>query len=382
MPAGARLPLRWSENENVTWKTSIPGEGWSSPVVEGGRIWLTTSLDDGRKLVALAIDLDTGAIVHRQRVFEVPEPQPKNALNSYASPTVAFEEGRAYVHFGTYGTACLDSESGDVVWQRDDLHCDHMQGPGSSPILWRGLLIFHMDGGDVQFVIALDKDTGETRWRTDRSPTLADLDPDLRKAYSTPILIEREGRELLVSTGARETTFYDPETGTARYLVEHGGFSQSSRPVAGGGLVFLNTGYNRAQLVAVRATADAGEIVWRNRRGVPTMPSILYVDGRIYMIQNEGHLSVLDASTGERQWFQRLAAAHCASPIYVDDGEGGRIYAFDREGGTVVFRPGDSFEVLAENQLDDGFMASPAAVGDALILRTETALYRIEESAE
>lgn len=380
VPAGARLPLRWSEDENIAWKTPIPGEGWSSPVIEGGRVWLTTPNDGGRELVAVALDLESGVVLHERVLFEVDQPQPKNDLNSYASPSAAVEDGRAYVHFGTYGTACLDGPSGEVVWTRTDLHCDHMQGPGSSPILWQDLVIVHMDGGDVQFVIALDKGTGETRWRTDRSPTLAELDPDLRKAYSTPILIERDGRELLVSTGARETTFYRPDSGAVEYVVEHGGFSQSSRPVEGGGLVFLNTGYNRAQLVAVRATAAAGEIVWRNRRGVPTIPSVLYVDGQVYMIQNEGHLSVLDAKTGERQWFQRLAAAHCASPIYAPDGEGGRIYAFDREGGAVVFRPGDAFERLAENRLDEGCMASPAVVGDALIVRTRQAVYRIEAS--
>ncbi|MDP6423507.1 MAG: PQQ-binding-like beta-propeller repeat protein, partial [Planctomycetota bacterium] len=281
--------------------------------------------------------------------------------------------------FGTYGTACLDTNNGETIWERRDIHCDHMEGPGSSPVLWRDLLIVHMDGGDVQYVIALDKKTGKTRWKRPRSTRFRENHiADQRKAYSTPIVIDVAGNPTLISSGAVETAAYDPATGKEVWKVRTGGFSMSSRPVAGNGLVFLNSGFMRPQLFAVRpggsgdVTDDA--IVWSYKRNVPTMPSPLFVDGHVYMVNDSGIASCLDAKTGERVWHKRIDGRHCASPIYA----AGRLYFFDRDGGTTVLAAGKEPKELAVNRLDDGFMASAAVVGDAFILRTRTHLYRVE----
>ena len=377
--AAARVPLKWSESNNVRWKTKLTGEGWSSPVVWDDRIWLTTATERGKRLHVVAVDAQTGEELHERVLFEVERPEHKNALNSYASPSPTVEAGRVYVHFGTYGTACLDTESFATLWQRRDLNCDHMEGPGSSPILYQGLLIFNVDGGDVQYVIALDRQTGKTQWRTDRSVDLTKWPPDLRKAYSTPILAEVDGSLCLVSSGAQATMAYDPLTGKELWRVRYAGYSMASRPLADDGLLFLTTGFTRARMIAVQAAGEGDvtddNIVWSYRHNVPKMSSPLVVRGRVYMVDDSGIATCLAAESGENLWRQRIGGEHCASPICVGD----RIYFFDRDGRTVVLGVADKFQKLATNQLADGFMASPAVVGEAFILRTKTHLYRIEE---
>ena len=150
--AGRGLPVTWSETENVAWKTAIPERGWSSPVIWHQQIWLTTATPDGTAMFAVCVDRETGKIVHQIKVFDTPNPEHIAVVNSYASPTPAIEAGRVYAHFGTYGTACLDTATGQIVWTRRDLNCDHHEGPGSSPILFENLLIVHVDGRDVQYV--------------------------------------------------------------------------------------------------------------------------------------------------------------------------------------------------------------------------------------
>ncbi len=374
----AELPLNWSEKENVRWKTAIRGEGWSSPVVGENRVWLTTATDRGKKLHAVAVDLQTGEVVHERVVFSVPKPKHKNRLNSFASPSPVLEAGRVYLHFGTHGTACLDTRTAKTLWQRRDIECDHMEGAGSSPVLYKGLLVFNVDGGDVQYVIALDKKTGKTKWLTERTVDFSKLAPDLRKAYSTPIIIQVEGEDRLISSGARATMAYDPLTGKELWKMRHIGFSMSSRPLHANGVLYLNTGYMRPRLLAVDVSGEGdvteAALLWSYRRGVPTMPSGLLVEGRYYMVSDTGIASCVDLESGERVWYQRLNGEYSASPVCT----GGRIYFFDRDGRTQVIAPGGEFKRLASNQLEGGFMSSPAVAGSALILRSKTHLYRVE----
>ena len=376
--AKAAVPLTWGEQQNVTWKCQVLGSGWSSPVVEGGKVWLTTATDRGKKLHVVAVDVATGKTLHEQVVFENDKPEKKNALNSYASPSPVIEPGRVYVHFGTYGTACFDTETFEQVWQRRDLNCDHMEGPGSSPMLFEGLLIFNVDGGDVQYVVALDKATGETKWRTDRSIKLAGFAPDYRKAYSTPIVIEVDGKPQLISSGAQGSYAYDPHTGEELWRVRYKGFSMASRPMAGNGMVFLTTGFMRARMLAVKVPAvdDVTDthVVWDYSRNVPKMSSPVLAGDRVFMIDDGGFATCLDHQTGEALWRKRVGGEHCASPLCIGD----RIYFFDREGKTVVIERADVYKELASNQLEAGFMATPAVVGDAFVMRTRTHLYRIE----
>ena len=372
------LPVTWSETEHVRWKTAIHGRGWSSPVVWGNQAWMTTASDDGRQRFAVAVDVRSGQVVHDVRVFEVETPEAIQALNSYASPTPVIEEGRVWVHFGSVGTACLDTASGKILWTRRDLNCDHFRGAGSSPILFGRLLILHFDGIDVQYLAALDKTSGQTVWRTDRSTDFAGADGDLRKAYSTPLTAEVGGRTLLLSPGAKAAMAYLPETGKEVWKIRYGGFSNTSRPLFGGGLAFLNTGFGKPELWAVRPDGEGDvtdtHVVWRLNKSVPAKPSPLLIGELIYMVDDRGVASCVEAKTGDVVWHERIGGEHSASPIYAD----GRIYVFDQDGKATVLAPGREFKVLTTNRLEAGCMASPAVVGQSLLVRTKTALYRIE----
>jgi outer membrane protein assembly factor BamB len=382
------LPLTWAEGRNVRWKTAIHGRGWSSPVVFGNQVWVTTATEDGRRLSAVATDRETGRILHDVEVFRVERPQYAHPFNSYASPTPVIEPGRVYVTFGSPGTAAIDTRSGNVLWERRDIECNHYRGAGSSPILFRDLLIMHFDGSDRQFLVALDKNTGKTVWRTERSVDFKDLGPDgkpqaegdFRKAFATPHIVTVSGTPLLVSLGSKATYGYDPLTGRELWRIEErDSFSSSTRPVAGHGLVFYPTGFPIGHLLAVRpdgrGDVTATHIAWRVTRGVPTKPSLLLVNDLLFMIGDTGIASCVEAKTGESVWRARVGGSYSASPLWVD----GRVYFFSEEGKTTVIEAGRRYKVLAENHLDGGFMASPAVDGPTLFLRTRSHLYAISE---
>jgi outer membrane protein assembly factor BamB len=385
--SASRPPLTWSEQQNVAWKVQIHGRAWSSPVILGNQIWLTTATEDGRELFALAIDRQTGKILHDLKLFQVAKPQYAHPFNTYASPTPVIEPGRVYVTFGSPGTAAIDTATGKVVWERRDLECNHFRGAGSSPILFGELLIMHFDGSDRQYVVALDKRSGKTVWRTERSIDFQDLTPegkpqadgDFRKAFSTPHIVMVGKEPLLVSIGSKATYGYDPRTGKELWRIEERtSHSGSTRPVAGHGLVFYPTGFATGQLFAVkpdgRGDVTGTHVVWRVTRGVPNKPSLVLADDLLFMVDDAGILSCLDATNGTEVWKARLEGSFSASPVLA----GGRIYFFSEEGKTTVIEAGRAFKVLAENHLGDGFMASPAVDGVALILRSRTHLYRIE----
>ena len=386
--AARDLPLNWSETQNVVWKAPIHGRGWSSPVIYGGQVWLTTATADGRQLYALCLDRETGRVVRELKLFDVARPQYVHPFNTYASPTPVIEPGRVYVTFGSAGTACIDTKSFRVIWERRDIECNHFRGAGSSPILYRDLLVMNFDGSDRQFVIALDKRTGKTIWRTERSIDFQDLGPDgkpaaegdLRKAFATPHVTLVNGRPELISLGAKAAYAYDPLTGRELWRVEERGqHSASTRPVIGHGLIFYPTGFSNGQLLAVRLGGSGlitdTHVAWRVKRGVSNKPSILLIDDLIYMINDTGIASCVEAKTGDVVWQQRVGGEYSASPVYAD----GRIWLFSEEGKTTVLKPGRKFELLAENQLGDGFLASPAIAGRAFYLRTRTHLYRVEK---
>ena len=382
------LPLRWSETRNVIWKTAIHDRGWSSPVIYGKQIWLTSANKDGRELFVLCIDRDTGKIIRDWKLFDVAQPQFVHPFNTPASPTPVIEEGRVYITFGAAGTACIDTKTFRVLWERRDIECNHFRGPGSSPVLFGNLLLMHFDGSDRQFVMALDKTTGKTVWQTKRSIDFQDLDKngklpddgDSRKAFSTPQVERINGRWEMISLGAKAAYSYDPFTGKELWRVEERGqHSASTRPVIGHGMIFFPTGFATGQLFAVRTGGEGlitdTHVAWKVKRGVPNKPSILLVDDLIYMISDTGIAGCIDAKSGELVWQQRIGGEYSASPVYAD----GRLWFFSEDGKTTVLKPGRVFEQVAENRLDEGFLASPAIAGKAFYLRTRTHLYRIEE---
>jgi outer membrane protein assembly factor BamB len=383
----ARIPERWSETENVRWKVPVHGRAWSSPVVLGQQIWLTTATPDGKQLYAMAFDKDTGKTIYDLKLFDVATPQFAHSFNTYASPSPIIEAGRVYVTFGSPGTAAIDTKTGKVIWERRDLECNHFRGAGSSPILFRDLLIMHFDGSDVQYVVALDKRTGKTVWKTPRSVDFKDIEPngkikadgDFRKAFATPIVVTTGPQPVLISPGSMAAYGYDPLTGTELWrLEERTSFSSSTRPVAGHGLVYYTTGFNTGQVLAIRpdGRGDVTEthVAWRSTRGAPKKPSLLLHDDLLFMVNDNGVLTCLEAKTGAEVWTGRLNQTYSASPISA----GGRVYFFGEDGKATVIEAGRTFKVIAENTLDDGFMATPAIDGNALYVRTRSHLYRIE----
>ncbi len=384
------FPLHWSETENVKWKTEIPDRGWSTPVVMGGQVWLTTATLDGHDFFVLCVDADTGRILFNERLFHCDSPEPLgNNVNSYATPSPVIEPGRVYIHFGSYGTACLNTEDGKVIWERNDLPCRHYRGPSSSPVLFQNLLILTMDGVNLEYSVALDKNTGRTVWKTDRSVAWHDEDVpgkmakegDLRKAHSTPLIVTEGGNAQILSAGAKAAYGYDPRTGRELWRVQYADWSVAPRPLFDRGLAYFVTGLMKTELWAVKVDGQGdvtdSHVLWKAKTHVGKYASPILVDGLIYTAAAESFVSCLDAASGNAVWTERIGGSYEASPIYAD----GRLYFFSQEGTTTVLKPGRACEVLATNTLDDGFMASPAAAGRAFFLRTRTHLYRVESSA-
>jgi outer membrane protein assembly factor BamB len=373
------LPTTFSDSQNVVWKTPVHGQGWSSPVIWGNQVWMTTATPNGKEMFAVCLDKTTGEVVHDIKLFDVAEPREKHAMNSYASPTPVIEEGRVFVHFGSYGTACLDTATGKTLWKRDDLPCNHWRGPGSSPISFKDWIIIHYDGFDFQYVVALDKATGETVWRHDRTIDFATDNGDFKKAYATPLVIEVAGRTQLISPASKATVAYDPLTGEPIWWVTYDQFSATARPIYDGEFVYINTGFSRAELLAVRPTGEgdvtSSHVEWKATKSVPSKGSQLLVDGLIYMMHDAGVATCLDAKTGDVVWQERVKGQFSASPIYAD----GKIYFCSHEGKVIVLAPGREYQQLAENEFPDGFMSSPAVVDNALFLRSKTSVYRIEK---
>jgi outer membrane protein assembly factor BamB len=374
------LPLTWGEKENVVWKTPIHDKGWSSPVVWGDQVWMTTAKADGTQMLAVCVDRKSGEILHDIKLYDVEKPDPlNNPMNSYASPTPAIEEGRVYVHFGTYGTACLDTKTGEKLWERRDLKCNHWRGPASSPILFDGLLILTFDGYDAQYVVALDKKDGRTVWKKDRDFDYGTDDGDRRKAFGTPTVLTVKGKPELISPAAVATTAFDPTTGDELWVVYHGGMNVTQPPLFADGKVILCTGDGGLKMLAVRPEGRGDitktNIDWTFSKNVPSRSSPILVDDLLYFTNETGMLTCIDAKSGDFLWQERLGGSFWASPIYAD----GRLYFFDNDGATTVAEPGRAWKKLAVNHLDDGCMATPAVAGRSLFVRTKSHLYRIEK---
>ena len=367
------LPIEWSESRNIVWKTPVPGRGWSSPVVADGRIWLTTAIKDkGASLRALAYDVENGRELINVEVFHLRSADRTNPKNSHASPTPIVEGDRVYVHFGAQGTAAL-STSGEIIW-KTRLPYESQHGNGGSPTLYGDLLIVSCDGSDDAFVAALDKRTGKTRWRASRRQPFD-------QAYSTPLVIRVGERDEIVSVGAYRAAAYDPPTGKEIWRVSYAdGFSNVPRPVYGHGLVYIATGFQQPSLLAVRAdgTGDVTKthIAWTLRRAAPLTPSPLLVGDELYVVNDGGIATCLDAKSGAPRWIQRLGGGdYSASPVLAD----GRIYFLSEGGIATVVAPGKEFRRLATNTLDGDTLASMAIAAGSIFIRTDSHLYRIAE---
>lgn len=397
--AATGVPTEWSEDRNVRWKTAVHGKGWSSPVVWGDQVWVTTADEIPRAkkvpaprtaenmignaeqvtFFAVCVDRKTGTVTHDIKLAVEKDPAFCIETNSYASPTPVVEEGRVYAHFGSHGTWCVDTATGKVVWERRDLKCNHFRGPASSPILYKNLLVLILDGFDQQYVAALDKATGATVWRRDREIKYTTENGDLKKAYATARVIDVNGKPQLVCPSAECTIAYDPLTGDELWRFHHlkrQTMNVAARPVAGHGLIYLVSG-NPSQLMALKQGGSGllsrNAVAWETDKGVPSQPSLLLVGDLLFMVSDAGIMTCLDAKSGKVHWSERVLGDTSASPVLA----GGNIYAADRGGKTSVVRAVKEFEPVATNVLDAGCMASPAVSGGALILRTKTHVYSI-----
>jgi outer membrane protein assembly factor BamB len=351
-------------------------------VVLGGEVWLTTATRDGRELAVLAVDRDTGKVRHDIKLFDVAKPEDTARYNSFASPTPVAEDGRIYVHFGSYGTAALDAKTGRTVWSRRDLPCNHWRGPGSSPVIHGDLLIVHFDGYDLQYAVALDKRTGRTVWKADRAYDFGTDDGDQKKAYGTPVVIDAGGRPQLISQAAKAVLSLDPATGREHWRVRYESHSAAARPLFAHGLLYVGTGRGPSELLAIRPEGKGDvtdtHVAWRASRGIGASPSPLLVDDLLYTVADKGGVvTCLDAKTGATVYQQRTGApAHTASPLAAD----GVVYFFAEDGTAVAIHPGREYREAGRAALGEGgVMGTPAIAGGALFVRTESHLYRIEK---
>jgi outer membrane protein assembly factor BamB len=396
--AAKGLPVRWSESENIAWKTPLEGLGWSSPVVWKGRVYLTTAVPQPQpRAVAAAageaepadqvkaakaadhslrlacLDAESGRLLWEKELFRTTGPVQIHPKNSHASPTPLVSDDRIFVHFGPHGTACTTLE-GDVVWQRTLAYAPQ-HGSGGSPAIVGDVLVLCCDGSDVQYVTGLDRRTGEVRWKRDR-----DTDPKKGFSFSTPLVLTLDGRTQAVCPGSDAVFAYDPATGEEIWRVDYpGGYSVVPRPVFGAGLVVLGSGYDRPVLYGIDPTGQGNvtetHVRWKLDRGAPNTPSAVVVGDEVYCVSDNGVATCLDARTGAEHWRQRLGGNYSASPLHAD----GLVYFQNESGEAVVVRAGKAFEEVARNQLGDKerTFASYAVVGRSFIVRSEKAVYRV-----
>ncbi len=378
------IPAAWSEGKNIAWKVPIAGKGWSSPVVAGGKIWVTAAVPttgEGLSLRVIGVDLISGEIKHDVELFAVPKPPPLHARNTPASPTPVVVGNRVIASFGSDGIGSVDVATGKLLWRHDKLKVNYESGPGSSPVPYKGRAILPCDGADAQFIVGLDAASGDVAWKTER-PAAAKKPANERRAFSTPLLITVDRRDQLVVPGAQCVYSYDPETGKELWRVTYTGFSNVPRPVFANGLVYVCTGYFAHELLAIRPDGrgdnTATHVAWRYKKNVPNVPSPVVVGGLLFMVSDQGIATCLDAKTGALKWTERLSGTYTASPLV----RGETIYAFADDGKAVLFKAADAFEEIGRNQLDGRIQATPAAVGNGLIVRTEGSLYLVSEAKQ
>lgn len=375
-----RLPVEWSPGNNITWKVPVPGKGWSSPVIAGGTIVITTAVedDDHVSLRVLAYDAKTGQLRwNRELLKRAAKDIPKNhSKNSYASPSCVIDGSAVYAHFGHLGTAKLAMTDGAVVWFNTDLAYKPVHGNGGSPLLVDGRLVFNIDGADRQEVVALDVATGKVAWRTPRKTK-----PGRPFSFGTCTLVTMHGKPQIISPGSDVVMALDPSDGKEIWRFAYTGYSVVTRPVVAEGIVYCCTSYDNSKLIAVRPSAAGGDqtadgLVWKAEKNAPHNPSLIVDQGLVYGVSDAGVASCWDAKTGEVLWSERVPDKYSSSLLIAN----GKLYLQAENGVAMVLKTGRTFEIVARNDFKERTLSSYGVVDDALIVRTEKHLYRIEEA--
>lgn len=400
------LPETWGGLlRPAAWQTGTPGQGWSSPVVVGQRIWLTAAeqtaltVDQLQKklagspygvedfqthatvtLLAVEFDATNGKLLRTLELFNSEDPAPIHAMNSYASPTPVTDGERLYCHFGSLGTACVELASGKVLWKQRFVF-DEITGPGNSPVLCNDRLILACDGADQQFVVGLDPSTGKELWRTQR-PAIVVPDDKLKRSFSTPLVVSQAGRTQVIAPAAQWVVSYNPANGEEWWRAKiTEGHALVPRPVFQDGVVFVCSGYPKPELWAIRTdgSGDVSEthVKWSYSRQVPEISSPVIFQDHIYFVSRMGVATSLRISDGSLVWQQRLDGNYSASLLAAD----GKIFFTSEEGLTTVIQPGARYEELYQNQLFGRTLASLAIAGESLLIRTDNGLYCVSKKA-
>jgi outer membrane protein assembly factor BamB len=376
------IPSRWTTSENVAWKTAIPGRGYSSPVIHGDDIFLTSCIEEKKERILLCLDRRTGKEKWRRTVLVAPL-EGKHGLNSYASATPATDGERVLVSFLAYPemrVACYDV-AGKKLWERSPGKLLSRHGFCSSPILHKDLVILNGDQDAKAYLVALDKKTGEEKWRADR--------PNKTRSYCTPILIadaKRKGRTQLVLSGSKCVTGYDADTGKLLWIHDGPTEQYVASLVLHQGILFLTTGFPEYHLMGIRPDGEGNitkskHVVWHiphkdnGARGASYVPSPLAHEGHFFVVSDEGYLGCIEAPTGKRLWLKKLGRRHSSSPVLIE----GRLIIPDDDGKVWVVKASPQFKVLQRNDMGESIYASPAVSHGSLFLRTLTHLYCIAE---
>ena len=380
------LPLKWSAAENVAWRAELPGESWSSPIVWGERVFLTTATDNGASCRVLSLDRQTGKILWDKEVFQQ-VPRHKQQRNTFATPTPATDGARVYACFGDGSFAALNF-AGEIVWTNHDYKFYGEHGLGSSPILYRGLLIMARDGSsegedkklgwqkpwDQARIIALDAKTGKERWLGQRGLS--------RISHGVPAIWEHDGKAEVISEAGDVVQGFDVLTGERLWSNEVIGEGKVPSTVIGDGLVFTCGGWGGKETIKAFKLGGQGDqkesqLVWEQKKGMPKVPSMLYVKPHLFAITDGGVASCMKAETGELVWQERVGGNFSATPVAAE----GRIYFLGDNGETTIIEAGPEFKVLAKNPLGEKVQASMAVSQGQLIIRTEKNLFCIASDA-
>ena len=380
------IPLKWSDTENVKWKVSVPGKGWSSPVISKGKIYLTSAVAEGdnqdaadvsRELRVICYDSSNGKEIWDTKVFEQkPLKRPIHHKNSHASPTPIIEDGKVYVHFGHMGSACLDLK-GKILWKNNELKYDPIHGNGGTPIIVDNLFFYSADASTNPFVVALDKNTGKVLWKKLRSETAQSR----KFSFSTPTLISMGGSSQIISPASGAVFSYDSKTGEELWSVDYGGWSVIPKPGVYKNMIYVGTGYERAHILGIRVDEKSkgnvteSHVEWEITKRAPNTPSFMVVDDLLYFISDGGIATCVEPLTGEVIWQERTAGPISASPVHFN----GMIYFLDEQGKTTVIKAGRKFEIIAENKIKERTLASFGISEGAIYIRSEKSLFRIGE---
>ena len=376
------VPLSWSAKENIAWKTALPGESWSSPIVWQDTLFVTTATHEGKSCHVLALDRETGKILWDQEVFQQSLGH-KEGRNTYATPTPATDGGRVYACFFDGSFAALDF-TGKLIWSNRAYPFYSQHGLGTSPILHGNLLIMARDGSnngedkglgwqrpwDQAFIVALDTRTGKERWKAHRGLS--------RISHGVPALWDHDSKVELISEAGDVVQGFDLQTGERLWSSQVIGEGKVPSTVIGEGLVFTAGGWGGRESIKAfklggHGHLETNNLAWEQKKGMPKVPSMLYVKPHLFAVTDGGMATCLKAATGEIVWQERLGGSFSASPVTAE----GRIYFVSDEGETTVIEAGPAFKVLAKNPLGEKVQASIAISQGQLFIRTEKSLFCI-----